>query len=62
MAFSVVVLPAPLEPSSATILPASTSQRNVGDADQIAVAHFEMLDDKIAHLASFRLLWWPRPR
>ena len=48
MAFSVVVLPAPLEPSRATMLPSGTSQRDVGDADQIAVADFQMLDRRAA--------------
>ena len=44
MALSVVVLPAPLEPSSATTLPARHLERDVGDADEVAVAHLEMLD------------------
>ena len=44
MALSVVVLPAPLEPSSATTLPSRHFKRHVGDADQVAVAHLEMLD------------------
>ena len=44
IAFSVVVLPPPLEPSSATTAPWRHVQRHVGDADQIAVAHFQMLD------------------
>ena len=44
MALSVVVLPPPLEPSSATTLPSGTSSETSDDADQVAVAHLEMLD------------------
>ena len=53
MALSTVVLPPPLEPSSATTLPSGTCERHVGDADQVAVAHFEMLDAEqgLAHVA-----------
>ena len=39
MAFSVVVLPAPFEPSKATMESAGTRQRNIGDTHQIAVAN-----------------------
>ena len=42
MAFSVVVLPAPFEPSSATTEPLRHFERDVGHADQVAVAHLEM--------------------
>ena len=46
MALSVVVLPAPLEPSSATMLPCCDRERHVGDAHEVAVAHLEMLDHR----------------
>ena len=48
MALSVVVFPAPLEPSSATTLPAGTSSETSADADQVAVAHFQILDAQAA--------------
>ena len=67
MALSVVVLPAPFEPSSATTCPASTCERDVGDADEVAVAHFEMLDFVERRLRSsvariVRVPAWRRPR
>ena len=49
MALSVVVLPAPFEPNSATTCPFGDAQRNIGDTDEVAVAHFEMLDLKLGH-------------
>ena len=59
MAFSVVVLPAPLEPSSATTEPSRHLERDVGHADQVAVAHLEMVDSqqarrrhRVPHLAA----------
>src|SRR5262249_4977603 len=37
------------------------SQRDVGDADEIAVVHLEMRDPQLVHGASLRRRW-PRPK
>ena len=52
MAFSVVVLPAPFEPSRATTRPGGHGQRNIGDADQVAVANAEVahFEQRVAHI------------
>ena len=44
MALSVVVLPAPLEPEQRDDAALGHLERDVGDADQVAVAHFQILD------------------
>ena len=49
MALSVVVLPAPLEPSRATTVPGATSSRSIGDADEIAVPYFQIAHGEPRH-------------
>ena len=53
-ALSVVVLPAPFEPSSATTAPAGTIERHVGNANEVAIADFQMLDREERLLARER--------
>jgi hypothetical protein len=35
-------------------------QRNIGDADKVAVAHFQMVDSQLGHLVALYCLWRPR--
>jgi hypothetical protein len=50
MQLSVVVLPAPFEPSSATIEPRFTSSETSATPTRSPYMHFEMLDAQLAHL------------